>query len=94
MGEVGRLVSYLPGVYYVSRGEWASLLASERESSARGVQAFARRQRHPVRDDVESKAARAEALVDLGELSAARLAPEFAFLAPWTAVTLPCCRNR
>ena len=40
-----------------SRGEWAS--ASERESSARGVQASARRQRRPVRDDVESRAAQA-----------------------------------
>ena len=45
-----------------SRGEWASLLASERESSARGVQAFARRQRRPVCDDVESRTARAEQL--------------------------------
>ena len=36
-----------------SRGEWASLLASEQESSAHGAPSFARRQRRPAHDDVE-----------------------------------------
>ena len=58
------------------------------ESSARGVQAFTGRQRRPVRDDVESRAARAEALVHMGELSAARQVLEGAPLAPGTNATL------
>ena len=66
--------------------------ASERESSARGVQASARRQRRPVSDDVESRAARAE-LVHMGELSAARQALEGAALAPGTDATLAMLQN-
>ena len=52
-----------------SRGDWASLLASEQESSSRAAQGFSRRRRRVVHDDVEARAARAEALVQLGELS-------------------------
>ena len=76
-----------------SRGECASLLARERESSARGAQASARRQRRPVRDDVESRAARAEALVHTAELSAARQALDGAALAPETDATLAMLQN-
>ena len=65
-----------------SRGDWASLLASEQESSSRAAQGFSRRRRRVVHDDAEAWAARAEALVQLGELSAARQAFEGASVAP------------
>ena len=50
-------------------------------------QLFSRRRRRHVRDDVESRAARAEALVQMGELSAARQALEGATVAPGEEAT-------
>ena len=76
-----------------SRGDWASLLASEQESSSRAAQGFSRRRRRVVHDDVEARAARAEALVQLGELSAARQALEGASVAPGNTATLAELQN-
>ena len=63
-------------------------MASEQESSSRAAQGFSRRRRRVVHDDVEALAARAEALVQLGELSADRQALEGASLAPGNSATL------
>ena len=70
-----------------SRGECGSLLASAQESTSRGAQAFSRRRR-VIRDDVESRAAQAEALVQMGELSSPHQALEGAAVAPGNDVTL------
>ena len=57
-----------------SCGEWGSLVAQGQDSSSRGDQNFLRRRRRQVLDDLESRAAQAEALVQMGGLSAARQA--------------------
>ena len=69
-------------------GDWASLLASSMEHASRAAQASSRRSRRQDTDNVESRAARAEALVHMGELSAARQALEGAAVAPGTRDTL------
>ena len=70
-----------------SAGEWGLLLAQGKEDACRGDQLFSRRRRRHVRDNVESRAARAEALVQMGELSAARQALEGVAVAPGDEVT-------
>ena len=75
-----------------SRGEWDSLLADGLESTSRSGQAFSRRRR-VNRDDLESRAARAEALVQMGELSSARRALEGAAIAPGNEATRAALSN-
>ena len=60
---------------------------SRGRSTSRGAQAFSRKRR-VIHDDLESRAARAEALVQMGELSSARQALEGAALAPGNDITL------
>ena len=62
-------------------GDWASLLASSMERASQAAQASSRRSRRQDTDNLESRAARAEALVQMGELSAARQALEGAAVA-------------
>ena len=69
-------------------GDWASLLASSMVHASRAAQASSRRSRRQDTDNLESRAARAEALVHMGELSAARQALEGAAVAPGTRDTL------
>ena len=76
-----------------SCGEWASLLAQGQESASRGDQIFSRRRRRHARDDLETRAARAEALVQMGELSAARQALEGAAVAPGDDATRSALQN-
>ena len=59
-----------------------------RGDSSRAAQGFSRRRRRVVHDDVDARAACAEALVQLGELSAARQALEGASVAPGNTATL------
>ena len=75
-----------------SRGEWASLLASAQESTSRGAQAFSRRRR-VTHDDLESRAAWAEALVQMEELSSARQAFEGAAVLLGNGATLTALQN-
>ena len=70
-----------------SRGEWDSLLADGLESTSRSGQTFSRRRRRVNRDDLESRAARAEASVQMGELSSARRALQGAAIAPGIEAT-------
>ena len=76
-----------------SRGEWASLMACGKECTSRGAQACSRRGRRANHDDLESRAARAEALVQIGELSSARLALEGASVAPGNQETRAALQN-
>ena len=69
------------------------LLAQRQESASRGDQIFTRRRRRQARDDLESRAARAEALLQMGELSAARQALEGAAVAPGDDATRSALQN-
>ena len=69
-------------------GDWACLLASSMKHASRAAQASSRRSRRQDTDNVESRAARADALVHMGELSAACQALEGAAVAPATRKTL------
>ena len=55
-----------------SQGDWVSLLNASMEHATRAAQASSRRSRRRDHDNLESRAARAEGLVHMGELSAAR----------------------
>ena len=71
-----------------TEGEWAPLLATGIECASRASQASSRRSRRRDPDNLEARAARAEALTQVGELSAARLVLEGAVVAPGTRATL------
>ena len=76
-----------------ARGEWASLMDCGQECTSRGAQASSRRRRRANHDDQESRAARAEALVQMGELSSARQALEGAAVAPGNEETRAALQN-
>ena len=63
------------------------------ECTSRGAQAYSRRRRRANHDDLESRAARAEALVQMGELSSARQALEGATVAPGNEETRAALQN-
>ena len=65
-----------PSFKSFTEGEWASLLAIDIDCASRAAQASSRRSRRRDPDNLEARAARAEALTQMGELSAARLALE------------------
>ena len=69
-------------------GDWAHLLATSIDCASRAAQASSRRSRRRDQDNLEARAARVEALTQMGELSAARLALEGAAVAPGTRATL------
>ena len=69
-------------------GDWAHLLATSIDCASRAAQASSCRSRRRDPDNLEARAARAEALTQMGELSAARLALEGAAVAPGTRATL------
>ena len=71
-----------------TEGDWAPLLATGIDCASRAAQASSRRSRRRDLDNLEARAARAEALTQMGELSAARLALEGAAVAPGTRATL------
>ena len=75
-----------------SCGEWGSLMAQGQESPSRGDQNFSRRRRRQVLDDLESRAARAEALFQTGDLSAVRQALKGA-VAPGNEATRSALQN-
>ena len=54
-----------------TKGDWASLLIASMEHATRVAQASSRRSRRRNHDNLESKGARAEALIHIGEPSAA-----------------------
>ena len=68
------------------RGEWASLIEASRRCDEEAAVSRRRRRRRGY-DELERRAARAEMLVGLGELSSARQALEGADLAPGTENT-------
>ena len=70
-----------------AEGRWANLVNESIQSALLGSEA-ARRKRRKQEDDVVRRAARAEKLVGMGELSAARQALEGASIAPGTLRTL------
>ena len=76
-----------------ARGEWATLMDCGQECTSRGAQACSRRRRRANHDDQESRAARAEALVQMGELSSARQALEGAAVAPGNEETRAALQN-
>ena len=76
-----------------SHGRRTELIrASERDAEEAAATARRRRQRRRV-DDLERRAARAQMMVQLGELSAGRQALEAAEIAPGTLPTLQAFRD-
>ena len=69
------------------RGDWGSLILASRECSTQAAVVRRRRSRR-TGDNLEHRAARAEVLVHMGELSSARQALEGAELAPGSRHTL------
>ena len=76
-----------------SQGDWVSLLIASMEHATRPAQASSRRSHRRDHDNVESRAARAEGLVHMGEFSAARQALEGAAVAPGNRETLNALQN-
>ena len=62
-------------------GDWAQLLLESNSIAEAGTQAAVRKRRQHVQDDISRRAARAERLALLGELSAGRQALEGATIA-------------
>ena len=69
-------------------GDWAQLLLESNNIAEAGTQAAVRKRRQHVQDDISRRAARAERLALLGELSAGRQALEGATIAPGNLSTL------
>ena len=69
-------------------GDWAQLLLESNSIAEAGTQAAVRKRRQHVQDDISRRAARAERLALLGELSAGRQALEGATIAPGNLSTL------
>ena len=63
-------------------GDWAQLLLESNSIAEAGTQAAVRKRRQHGQDDISRRAARAERLALLGELSAGRQALEGATIAP------------
>ena len=74
------------------RGDWRSLISASRTCNAQAASVRQRRSRRS-QDCMERRAARAEALVRMGELSSARQALEGADLGPGTRHTLDMQRD-
>ena len=70
-----------------SAGQWAELIEASTRPSTRGSEAAVRRRRRDQGDNVSKRADRALELVQMGELSAGRLALEWAQIAPRDDVT-------
>ena len=77
----------LGGCAFFQEGQWLQLLEQSQANDLQGHQVSTRRRRRPT-DSVAMRAERAKALVQLGELSAARVALEGAEVAPGTLATL------
>ena len=71
-----------------TKGRWADLLNESIQSALLGSEAARRKRRKQEDDEVARRAARAEKLVAMGELSAARQALERASIAPGMLRTL------
>ena len=71
-----------------AEGRWADLVNESIQSTLLGSEVARRKRRRQEDDDVVRRAARAEKLVSIGELSAARQALEGASVAPGTLRTL------
>ena len=76
-----------------TEGDWASLLIASAEHAIRATQASSRRSRRRDHENLEASGARAEALIHMGQLSAARQALEGAAVAPGTRETLNALQN-
>ena len=70
-----------------SQGRWTELIRASERDAEEAATARRRRRRRGV-DDLERRAARAQMMVQLGELSAGRQALEAAEIAPGTLPTL------
>ena len=70
------------------RGDWGQLLEASQKCDEKAAQSRRRGRRRTVVNDVENRVLRAELLVQVGELSAARQALEGAALAPGNQATL------
>ena len=70
-----------------AEGRWADLVNESIQSALLGSQAARRKRRRQEDDDVAQRAARAEKLVSMGELSAACQVLEGASAAPGTLRT-------
>ena len=69
------------------RGKWHTLLEASADCDSRAAQSRNRRSRRQV-DEIEQRSLRAEALIQVGELSHARQVLEGAALAPGNQATL------
>ena len=69
-------------------GQWQSLLDASDECARVGVASKVRASRRPRQDNIQSRVQRAEALAQMGELSAGRQALEGADVAPGNLATL------
>ena len=76
----------------LARGQWEQLIRASEDCDERAAVSRRRRTRR-AGSDIEVRAARAEALVQAGELSSARQALEGAELAPGNRATLAALRN-
>ena len=77
-----------------ARGEWIQLVAASEACDDRSAIARRRRgRRQSQQDDIENRVARAETLVQMGELSSARQALEGASVAPGTNATLSALKD-
>ena len=70
------------------RGDWGQLLEASQKCDEKAAQSRRRGRRRTVVNDVENRVLRAELLVQVGELSAARQALEGTALAPGNQATL------
>ena len=75
-----------------ARGQWDQLIRASEDCDERAAVSRRRRTRR-AGNDIEVRAARADALVQVGELSSARQALEGAELAPGNRATLAALRN-
>ena len=74
-------------------GDWAQLLLESNSIAEAGTQAAVRKRRQHVQDDISQRAARAERLALLGEMSGGRQALEGATIAPGNLSTLRALTN-
>ena len=77
----------------LNAGDWARFLLESNSIAEAGIQEAARKRRRQIQDDISRRAARAERLALLSELSVGRQALEGAAIAPGNQSTLRILKN-